>query len=105
MALWTARRFVDGWTQMLVYRADPLRLWALSRQILRQRVCAVDALHNPPEMYGFVAATKTKTSTLCSEHVFLSANGVSVGRTAQVLDEAATIEVLTHKAIAEASPR
>ena len=100
---------VDGWTQMLVYRADKFKEKGLEPPTTYANVlAAVEALHNPPEMYGFVAATKIDENFMSQvlEHVFL-ANGVSpVGPDGvQELDEAATIEVLEfYKAIAEASP-
>ena len=100
---------VDGWTQMLVYRADLFEEKGLEPPNSYANVlAAVEALHNPPEMYGFVAATKIDENFMSQvlEHVFL-ANGVSpVGPDGvQPLDEAATIEVLEfYKAIAEASP-
>ena len=100
---------VDGWTQMLVYRADKFTEAGLEPPNSYANVlAAVEALHNPPEMYGFVAATKIDENFMSQvlEHVFL-ANGVSpVGPGGvQPLDEAATIEVLDfYKAIAEASP-
>jgi multiple sugar transport system substrate-binding protein len=100
---------VDGWTQMLVYRADKFAEAGLEAPTTYANVlAAVEALHNPPEMYGFVAATKIDENFMSQvlEHVFL-ANGVSpVGPDGvQALDEAATIEVLDfYKAIAEASP-
>ncbi|MEO0745844.1 MAG: extracellular solute-binding protein [Pseudomonadota bacterium] len=100
---------VDGWTQMLVYRADLFAEKGLEPPNSYANVlAAVEALHNPPDMYGFVAATKIDENFMSQvlEHVFL-ANGVSpVGPDGiQSLDEAATIEVLEfYKAIAEASP-
>ena len=100
---------VDGWTQMLVYRADLFEANGLEPpNTFANVLAAVEALHNPPEMYGFVAATKIDENFMSQvlEHVFL-ANGVSpVGEDGvQELDEAATIEVLEfYKAIAEASP-
>jgi len=100
---------VDGWTQMLVYRADLFAEAGLEAPTSYANVlAAVEALHNPPEMYGFVAATKVDENFMSQvlEHVFL-ANGVSpVGEDGfQPLDEAATIEVLEfYRAIAEASP-
>ena len=100
---------VDGWTQMLVYRADLFKEKGLEPPSSYANVlAAVEALHNPPEMYGFVAATKIDENFMSQvlEHVFL-ANGVSpVGPDGvQALDEAKTIEVLDfYKAIAEASP-
>lgn len=100
---------VDGWTQMVVYRADLFKEKGLEPPNSYANVLtAVEALHNPPEMYGFVAATKIDENFMSQvlEHVFL-ANGVSpVGPDGvQELDEKATIEVLEfYKAIAEASP-
>ena len=100
---------VDGWTQMLVYRADLFEENGLEPPNSYTNVlAAIDALHSPPEMYGFVAATKIDENFMSQvqEHVF-QANGVSpVGPDGvQPLDEKATIEVLEfYKAIAEASP-
>lgn len=100
---------VDGWTQMIVYRADLFEASGLEPPNTYTNVlAAVDALHNPPGMYGFVAATKIDENFMSQvlEHVFL-ANGVSPVGTdgVQALDESATIEVLEfYKAIAEASP-
>lgn len=100
---------VDGWTQMLVYRADLFAQAGLEPPNSYANVlAAVEALHNPPSMYGFVAATKIDENFMSQvlEHVFL-ANGVSpVGPDGvQPLEEAPTIEVLEfYKAIAEASP-
>ncbi|MDJ0820571.1 MAG: ABC transporter substrate-binding protein [Paracoccaceae bacterium] len=100
---------VDGWTQMIVYRADKFAEAGLEPPTSYANVlAAIEALHNPPEMYGFVAATKVDENFMSQvlEHVFL-ANGVSpVGSDGiQPLDEAKTIEVLDfYKAIAEASP-
>jgi multiple sugar transport system substrate-binding protein len=100
---------VDGWTQMIVYRADLFEEAGLEPPTTFANVrAALEALHNPPEMYGFVAATKVDENFMSQvlEHVFL-ANGVSpVGPDGfQPLDETATTEVLEfYKAIAEASP-
>ena len=100
---------VDGWTQMIIYRKDLFDEAGLEAPNTYAKVLtAIDALHNPPEMYGFVAATKIDENFMSQvlEHVFL-ANGVSpVGPDGiQPLDEAKTIEVLEfYKAIAEASP-
>ncbi|WP_186826975.1 ABC transporter substrate-binding protein [Shimia ponticola] len=100
---------VDGWTQMLVYRADMFEAAGLEPPTSYANVeAALEALHNPPEMYGFVAATKVDENFMSQvlEHVFL-ANGVSPVNAdgAAELDLAATTEVLDfYKAIAEASP-
>jgi len=100
---------VDGWTQMIVYRADRFSEAGLEPPTSYANViAALEALHNPPEMYGFVAATKVDENFMSQvlEHVFL-ANGVSPvdADGASELDLAATTEVLEfYKAIAEASP-
>jgi len=105
----TASVPVDGWTQMIVYRADKFAEAGLAPPTSYGDVLtAIEALHNPPEMYGFVAATKVDENFMSQvlEHVFL-ANGVSpVGPDGfQPLDMAATTEVLEfYKAIAKASP-
>ncbi len=100
---------VDGWTQMIVYRKDLFDEAGLEPpSSFGNVVAALEALHNPPEMYGFVAATKVDENFMSQvlEHVFL-ANGVSPVNDSGFapLDEAATTEVLEfYKAIAEASP-
>jgi multiple sugar transport system substrate-binding protein len=100
---------VDGWTQMVVYRKDLFDAAGLEAPTSYAAVeAALAKLHNPPEMFGFVAATKVDENFMSQvlEHVFL-ANGVSpVGADGfSPLDEAKTIEVLDfYKAIAEASP-
>lgn len=105
----TASVPVDGWTQMLVYRKDLFDAAGLAAPTSYANVlAAIEKLHNPPEMFGFVAATKVDENFMSQvlEHVFL-ANGVSpVGADGfQPLDEAKTSEVLEfYKAISEASP-
>jgi multiple sugar transport system substrate-binding protein len=77
---------VDGWTQMIVYRADLFEENGLEPPTTYANVlAAVEALHNPPEMFGFVAATKVDENFMSQvlEHVFL-ANGVSPGRPRRV---------------------
>ena len=100
---------VDGWTQMVLYRKDLFDAAGLNApNTYADVLTAINALHNPPELYGFVAATKIDEGFMSQvlEHVFL-ANGVSpVDENGFApLDEAATIEVLDfYKAVAEASP-
>jgi multiple sugar transport system substrate-binding protein len=100
---------VDGWTQMIVYRKDLFDEAGLSAPDSYANIeAAIDKLHNPPNMYGFVAATKIDENFMSQvlEHVFL-ANGVSpVDENGfKPLDEKATTEVLDfYKALAEASP-
>ena len=100
---------VDGWTQMVVYRKDLFDAAGLAAPTSYANVlAAIGALHNPPDMYGFVAATKVDENFMSQvlEHVFL-ANGVSPvdSNGLAPLDEAKTVEVLDfYKAIAKASP-
>ncbi len=100
---------VDGWTQMLVYRKDLFDANGLEApDSYGDVLAAIEKLHNPPEMFGFVSATKVDENFMSQvlEHVFL-ANGVSpVGADGfAALDEQATTEVLEfYKAITEASP-
>lgn len=105
----TAAVPVDGWTQMVVYRKDLFDEKGLAAPTSYAAVeAALEALHNPPEMYGFVSATKVDENFMSQvlEHVFL-ANGVSpVGPDGfKPLEEGPTIEVLDfYKAISKASP-
>jgi len=105
----TAAVPVDGWTQMIVYRKDLFDEAGLDAPDSYEDIeAAIAKLHNPPEMYGFVAATKIDENFMSQvlEHVFL-ANGVTpVDENGfKPLDEKATTEVLDfYKALAEASP-
>ncbi len=100
---------VDGWTQMIVYRKDLFDAAGLAAPNTYANIeAALAKLHNPPELYGFVAATKVDENFMSQvlEHVFL-ANGVSPVDAAgfKPLDEKKTTEVLDfYKAIAKASP-
>ncbi len=105
----TASVPVDGWTQMVVYRKDLFEENGLAAPNSYANIlAAVEKLHNPPEMFGFVAATKIDENFMSQvlEHVFL-ANGVTpVGSDGfKALDEQKTVEALEfYKAIAKASP-
>jgi multiple sugar transport system substrate-binding protein len=100
---------VDGWTQMIVYRKDLFEEAGLEPPTSYQAItAAIEALHSPPDLFGFVAATKIDENYMSQvlEHVFL-ANGVSpVGPDGfQPLEEGPTTEVLEfYKALADASP-
>jgi multiple sugar transport system substrate-binding protein len=100
---------VDGWTQMVIYRQDLFEENGLAAPDSYENIlAAVEKLHNPPEMFGFVAATKVDENFMSQvlEHVFL-ANGVSPvdGEGFKPLDEKKTVEALEfYKAIAKASP-
>jgi multiple sugar transport system substrate-binding protein len=99
----------DGWTQMILYRQDLFDEAGLEPPDTYERItAAIEALHNPPDMYGFVAATKVDENFMSQvlEHVFL-ANGVSpVSSEGEArLDERPTVEVLEfYKGLVDASP-
>ena len=105
----TAAVPVDGWTQMVVYRKDLFDAAGLEAPTSFAAIsAAIDALHNPPSVYGFVAATKVDENFMSQvlEHVFL-ANGVSPVDTNgfSPLKEKATTEVLEfYKKLAKSSP-
>ncbi len=100
---------VDGWTQMVVYRKDLFEAHGLNPPNSYANIeAALQKLHNPPSMYGFVAPNKIDEAFMSQvlEHVFLS-NGVSPvnQQGLQDLDEKATVEVLNfYKKIQDASP-
>ena len=105
----TAAVPVDGWTQMVVYRKDLFDKAGLAAPNSYKNIeAAIEKLHSPPNMYGFVAATKVDENFMSQvlEHVFL-ANGVSPvnSKGFTPLNEKATTEVLNfYKKIAKASP-
>lgn len=100
---------VDGWTQMLVYRKDLFEQNGLEApNSYANVVAALEKLHNPPSMYGFVSATKVDENFMSQvlEHVFL-ANGVTPVNKDGIgsFNEKSTTEVLEfYKAITESSP-
>ena len=100
---------VDGWTQMVLYRKDLFAAGGLAApRDYASILAAVRKLHNPPDMYGFVAATKVDESFMSQvlEHVLL-ANGVSPVDSGGIrkLDQKAATEALEfYKALAKASP-
>ncbi len=100
---------VDGWTQLIVYRKDLFEANGLEPPTTYAAIeAAIAALHNPPEMYGFVAATKVDENFMSQvlEHVFL-ANGLSPVNEGGIaaMDEGKLIETLDfYKAIVDASP-
>jgi multiple sugar transport system substrate-binding protein len=100
---------VDGWTQMILYRKDLFDQAGLEPPNTYERITtAIEALHNPPDIYGFVAATRVDENYMSQvlEHVFL-ADGVSPisPEGGARFDENTTVEVLEfYKALVEASP-
>ena len=105
----TAAVPVDGWTQMVVYRKDLFDAAGLAApESYADIVAAVEKLHNPPELYGFVAATKIDENFMSQvlEHVLL-ANGATPVSAEGItgFDEQKLIESLEfYKTIAKASP-
>ncbi|MBV6635596.1 MAG: extracellular solute-binding protein, partial [Mameliella sp.] len=100
---------VDGWTQMIVYRKDLFDEAGLEPPTTYAAVtAAIEALHNPPEMFGFVAATKVDENFMSQvlEHVFLANGATPVGPDGFMgFDEKKTVEVLEfYKVLADASP-
>ncbi|WP_421906584.1 ABC transporter substrate-binding protein [Mameliella sp.] len=100
---------VDGWTQMIVYRKDLFDEAGLEPPTTFAAVtAAIEALHNPPEMFGFVAATKVDENFMSQvlEHVFLANGATPVGPEGFTgFDEKKTVEVLEfYKVLADASP-
>lgn len=100
---------VDGWTQLLVYRRDLFRKHGLAAPTSLANITeAIEKLHNPPNMYGFVAATKIDENYMMQmlEH-FLLANGYSVVKADGSInkDRQKIAEFLKfYKGIAKASP-
>lgn len=100
----------DGWTQLVVYRADKFREAGLNPpKTFADIQAAIGKLHNPPEMYGFVAATKIDETYMMQliEHISL-ANGYSpINADGSINEDTSKLkEVLEfYKAIADASPK
>lgn len=100
---------VSGWTQLIVYRKDLFAANGLQPPTTFANIeKAVATLGNPPDMFGFVAATQVNNDYMMQvlEEFFL-ADGVSlIGPDGKVsLDKAKTIEVLNfYKKLADASP-
>lgn len=100
---------VSGWTQLVVYRKDLFDAAGLEAPTNFANIsAAVEALHNPPSMYGFVAATDPSQEYMMQvlEEFFL-ANGVSLIDADGNIDmnNAAAIETLElYKSLVEASP-
>ena len=100
---------VDGWTQMIVYRKDLFERHGLQPPTSYAAIeAAIQKLHEPPNMYGFVAATKVDENFMSQvlEHVLL-ANGIHpVDANGNIrIDDQKMVEALEfYKVLAEASP-
>jgi len=86
---------VDGWTQMIVYRKDLFDAAGLEAPSSYANVqAAIDKLHNPPEMYAFVAATKVDENFMSqvlkqSRELYFSGNASMIIWSPFILDELA----------------
>jgi len=99
----------DGWTQLVVYRSDLFEEAGLAApKSFADIEAAIDKLHNPPEMYGFVAATKIDETYMMQliEHISLAAGYSPVNDDGSINEDTGALkEVLGfYKTIADASP-
>lgn len=99
----------DGWTQLVVYRADLFEEAGLNPpRTFADIEAAIKALHNPPELYGFVAATKIDETYMMQliEHISLAAGYSPVNADGSINEDTGKLkEVLSfYKTIADASP-
>ncbi len=99
----------DGWTQLVVYRSDLFEENGLNPpKSFADIEAAIEKLHNPPEMYGFVAATKIDETYMMQliEHISLAAGYSPVNDDGTVNEDTTQLkEVLKfYKTIADASP-
>lgn len=100
---------VDGWTQLLVYRKDLFDANGLAApRDYASILAAAEALHDPSNIWGFVAATDSSQVYMMQvfEHIAL-ANGIDIvdSNGNVTLDTPAMIETLEfYKRLAELSP-
>ena len=99
----------DGWTQLVVYRSDLFEKAGLEAPKTFEAIeAAIKKLHNPPEMYGFVAATKIDETYMMQllEHISLAAGYSPVNADGSINEDTSKLkEVLSfYKTIADASP-
>ncbi len=100
----------DGWTQLVVYRADKFKEAGLNPpKTFADIEAAIKKLHNPPEMYGFVAATKIDETYMMQliEHISLAAGYSPINADGSINEDTSKLkEVLKfYKTIADASPK
>ncbi len=99
----------DGWTQMVVYRNDLFEANGLEAPTSFDAIRAgLKALHNPPEMYGFVAATKIDEGYMMQliEHLSLATGYTPVNADGTVNEDTTNLKQLLelYKELVEASP-
>ena len=99
----------DGWTQMVVYRNDLFEANGLAAPTSFDAIRAgLKALHNPPEMYGFVAATKIDEGYMMQliEHLSLATGYSPVNADGSVNEDTTNLKQLLemYKELVAASP-
>ena len=99
----------DGWTQLVVYRKDLFEDMGLAAPTSFDTVQAAMAkLHNPPSMYGFVAATKIDETYMMQliEHISLAAGYSPVNADGSVNEDTSKLKTVLefYKSIADNSP-
>ena len=99
----------DGWTQMVVYRNDLFEASGLSAPTSYEAIRAgIAALHNPPEMYGFVAATKIDEGYMMQliEHLSLATGYSPVNADGSINEDTTNLKQLLemYKELVMASP-
>ncbi len=99
----------DGWTQLVVYRSDMFEDNGLNPPKSFDDIkAAIEKLHNPPEMYGFVAATKIDETYMMQliEHISLAAGYSPVNADGSINEDTDKLKTVLefYKVIADASP-
>jgi len=71
---------VDGWAQLIVYRKDLFDKYNLPAPSNYKNILqAIEVLHNPPQLYGFVVATDPSQVYMMQVFEFIAlANGVQL---------------------------
>ena len=99
----------DGWTQMVVYRNDLFEANGLAAPTSYDAIrSGIAALHNPPEMYGFVAATKIDEGYMMQliEHLSLATGYSPVNADGSINEDTTNLKQLLemYKELVMASP-
>lgn len=99
----------DGWTQLVVYRKDLFKAAGLNPpKTFADIEAAIAALHNPPSMHGFVAATKIDETYMMQliEHISLAAGYNPVNADGSINEDTTNLKTTLsfYKTIADASP-
>jgi len=99
----------DGWTQLVVYRKDLFEAAGLEAPNSFENIAAaIDALHNPAEQYGFVAATKIDEGYMMQliEHLSLAAGYSPINADGTVNEDTTNLVTMLdlYKKMVDASP-